>query len=62
MSEEIPLSPVGREEIHKLESALLIASIFSPTVLEELENPKERLTWIDSLAVAAAAWPGRRRR
>ena len=55
MSEEIPLSPVGREEIHKLESALLIASIFSPMVLEELENPKERLTWIDSLAVAAAA-------
>ncbi|RLG03244.1 MAG: transcriptional regulator, partial [Thaumarchaeota archaeon] len=24
----MPLSPVGREEIHKLESALLIASIF----------------------------------
>ncbi|MCD6236103.1 MAG: helix-turn-helix domain-containing protein, partial [Thaumarchaeota archaeon] len=55
MSEEVPLTPVGREQIHKLESALLIASIFSPTVLKELENPKERLTWIDSLAVAAAA-------
>ncbi|MCD6535924.1 MAG: transcriptional regulator [Thaumarchaeota archaeon] len=55
MSEEVPLTPVGRDQIHKLESALLIASIFSPTVLEELENPKERLTWIDSLAVAAAA-------
>lgn len=55
MSEEIPLNPVGREEIHKLETALLITSIFSPTVLEELENPKERLTWVDSLAVAAAA-------
>ena len=55
MSEEAPLTPVGRDQIHKLESALLIASIFSPTVLEELENPKERLTWIDSLAVAAAA-------
>jgi probable regulatory domain-containing protein len=54
-SEEIPLTPIGREQIHKLESALLIASIFSPRVLEELENPKERLTWIDSLAVAAAA-------
>ena len=55
MSEEIPLTPVGRDQIHKLESALLIASIFSPTVLKELENPTERLTWIDSLAVAAAA-------
>ncbi|MEM4021562.1 MAG: transcriptional regulator [Nitrososphaerota archaeon] len=54
-SEEIPLMPIGREQIHKLESALLIASIFSPRVLEELENPRERLTWIDSLAVAAAA-------
>jgi predicted transcriptional regulator len=53
-SEEIPLMPIGREQIHKLESALLIASIFSPRVLEELENPRERLTWIDSLAVAAA--------
>lgn len=55
MSEEISLTPVGREQIHKLESALLIASIFSPRIIEELENPKERLTWIDSLAVAAAA-------
>lgn len=55
MSEEVPLTPVGREQIHRLESALLIASIFSPTVLKELENPTERLTWIDSLAVAAAA-------
>lgn len=54
-NEEIPLTPIGREQIHKLESALLIASIFSPRVLEELENPRERLTWIDSLAVAAAA-------
>lgn len=55
MSEEVPLTPVGRDQIHKLESALLIASIFSPTVLKELENSTERLTWIDSLAVAAAA-------
>lgn len=55
MSEEISLTPIGREQIHKLESALLIASIFSPSVLSELQNPTERLTWIDSLAVAAAA-------
>lgn len=39
-SEEVPLTPIGRVQIHKLESALLIASIFSPRVLEELENPK----------------------
>ena len=55
MSEEIPLSPMGREDIHKLEYALLIGTLFRPEVLEELRNPSERLTWIDSLAVAASA-------
>ena len=52
---EVPLNPVGREQIHKLESALLIGTILRPDVLEELKNPEERLTWVDSLAVAAAA-------
>jgi len=52
---EVPLSPVGREQIHKLESVLLVNSILRPDVLEELKNPEERITWVDSLAVAAAA-------
>lgn len=51
----MPLSPVGREQIHKLESTLLVNSILRPEVLEELKNPEERITWVDSLAVAAAA-------
>ena len=55
MSEEIPLTPMGREQIHKLESALLIGSILRPDIIEVLKNPEERLTWVDSLAVAAAA-------
>ncbi|MEM2015947.1 MAG: transcriptional regulator [Nitrososphaerota archaeon] len=55
MSEEISLSPIGREQIHKLEYALLVGTMFRPEVLEELRNPAERLTWVDSLAVAAAA-------
>ncbi|OYT67991.1 MAG: transcriptional regulator [Candidatus Wolframiiraptor sp. EX4484-121] len=55
MSEEVPLTPIGREQIHKLESALLIGSILRPDVLEELRKAEERLTWVDSLAVAAAA-------
>ena len=55
MSEEIPLSPVGREDIHKLEAALLVGTLFRPEVLEALKDPSERLTWVDSLAVAAAA-------
>lgn len=52
---EIPLSPIGREQIHKLEAILLINSIFRPEVLEELKKSEERITWVDSLAVAAAA-------
>jgi hypothetical protein len=53
---EISLSPIGKEEIHKLEYALLVGTLFRPEVIEEvLRNPEERLTWVDSLAVAAAA-------
>ncbi|PUA31069.1 MAG: hypothetical protein B9J98_07885 [Candidatus Terraquivivens tikiterensis] len=53
--EEISLAPVGRQQIHRLESALLLGTLFRPEVLEALRNPEERLTWVDSLAVAAAA-------
>ena len=52
---EISLSPIGREEIHRLEYALLVGTLFRSEVLEMLRNPEERLTWVDSLAVAAAA-------
>ena len=55
MSEEVPLRPVGREEIHKLETALLIGTLLRPDVLEEIRKSEERITWIDSLAVAAGA-------
>jgi len=55
MGGEVPLKPIGREEIHKLETALLLGTLFSPKVLELLRNPDERLTWVDSLAVAAGA-------
>ena len=47
--------PIGREEIHRLEAALLIGSLFRPEVMEEIRNSGERLTWVDSLAVAAGA-------
>ncbi len=53
--EEIPFSPISREEIHKLESYLLFATLFRPEVLEMIRNSSERLTWVDSLAVAAGA-------
>ena len=51
---EISLSPIGKEQIHKLETILLVNSILRPEVLEELKDPEGRITWVDSLAVAAA--------
>ncbi|GAB6945108.1 hypothetical protein [Vulcanisaeta sp. JCM 14467] len=53
---EIPLKPMGKEDIRKLESALLVMSLFSQETLETLKNPHERLTWVDSLYTAAAAF------
>mgnify|MGYP000044059625 CR=1 FL=1 len=55
MSEEIPLKPITRSDIHKLETALMIATLLRPDVLEKIRESTERLTWIDSLAVAAGA-------
>nr|WP_237705144.1 hypothetical protein [Thermococcus zilligii] len=55
MGMEVPLNPVGREEIHRLESILLFATLFRPEVIELIKDPAERLTWVDSLAVAAGA-------
>ncbi len=54
---EISLKPLGREEIHKLETALLVGTLLRKDVLEAIrsESPVDRLTWLDSLAVAAGA-------
>lgn len=52
---EISLTPLGREDIHKLEAALLVGTLFRKEVLDLIRDPSERLTWIDSLAVAAGA-------
>jgi len=52
---EIPLKPMGKEDIRKLESALLVMALFSKETLETIKNPTERLTWVDSLYTAAAA-------
>ncbi len=52
---EIPLNPVSREDIHRLEAALMVATLLREDVLEKIRESTERLTWIDSLAVAAGA-------
>ncbi len=53
--ENIPLRPTSKSEIQQLETALIIGTIYSPEVLELIHDPRERATWVDSLAVAAAA-------
>jgi probable regulatory domain-containing protein len=52
---QIPLNPVGRQDIHKLETILLTATLLRPEVLDMIRTSSERLTWVDSLAVAAGA-------
>lgn len=51
---EVPLRPISRDEIRRLETALLLASLFTQEFIELLRSG-ERLTWIDSLATAAGA-------
>ncbi len=52
---KLNFQPIGKEEIHRLETALLVGSLFRPEVMEEIRSSGERLTWVDSLAVAAGA-------
>jgi len=52
---QLNFNPIGREEIHKLETALLVGTLFRPEVIEEIRSSSERLTWVDSLVVSAGA-------
>jgi len=55
MSEEVPLKPMGKEDIRKLELALLLGTLLRPDVLEKVRSSEDRLTWLDSLLIAAGA-------
>jgi len=54
---EVSLKPLGREEIQQLEAVLLVGTVSRPDVIEKMRtaDPRDRVTWIDSLAVAAGA-------
>ena len=52
---KIPVKPTGAKEIRELEIALIIATMFRPDVFQEILDPREFTTWLDSLAVAAGA-------
>ncbi len=50
-----PIKPTGAKEVRELEIALIIGTLFRKDVLENLLDPKEFTTWVDSLTVAAGA-------
>ncbi|NOZ88961.1 MAG: helix-turn-helix domain-containing protein [Crenarchaeota archaeon] len=52
---EVPVKPVSKREIKQLEAMLIIGTLFRPDVLQAALSKEEFLTWVDSLAVAAAA-------
>uniref|UniRef100_A0A7C3SP31 Transcriptional regulator n=1 Tax=Thermofilum pendens TaxID=2269 RepID=A0A7C3SP31_THEPE len=52
---EIPLKPMGKEDIRKLELALILGTLLRPDVLEAIRTAEDKLTWLDSLIVAAGA-------
>ncbi len=51
----VPLRPLSRKEVQQLEMALIVGTLYRPEVLELIRDPLEKSTWVDSLAVAAAA-------
>jgi len=52
---EVPVKPLSRREMKQLEAALIIGTMFRPDVIQGIMSREEVTTWIDSLAVAAAA-------
>ncbi|BEP18704.1 hypothetical protein PYJP_20560 [Pyrofollis japonicus] len=52
---EVPVKPASKREIKQLEAMLIIGTLFRPDVLQAALSKEEFLTWVDSLAVAAAA-------
>lgn len=52
---EVPLKPIGKEDIRKLELALILGTLFRHDVLESVKTAEDKVTWLDSLIVAAGA-------
>jgi len=51
----VPIRPSSAREVRELEIALIIGTILRPDVFQEILQPREFTTWVDSLAVAAGA-------
>ena len=52
---EVPVKPLGKEAIKKLELALILGTLFRADIIERIKSAEDRLTWLDSLVVAAGA-------
>jgi len=52
---EVPLKPLGKEDIRKLELSLILGTLLRPDVMEAIRKAEDKLTWLDSLIVAAGA-------
>ncbi|UNQ72835.1 helix-turn-helix domain-containing protein [Infirmifilum sp. NZ] len=52
---EIPLKPVGKEDVRRLELSLILGTLLRPEVIDAIRNAEDKLTWLDSLVVAAGA-------
>ncbi|MCE4614718.1 MAG: hypothetical protein F7B60_04225 [Desulfurococcales archaeon] len=60
MSTVIPLKPLGKEDIRKLELALIFSTLFRRDFVEKIKDAHVRLAWSDSLVVATGALAGER--
>ena len=52
---EIPLKPLTKEDIRKLELALILGTLFRPDVFQQIRDAVDKVTWLDSLVIAAGA-------
>ncbi len=52
---EVPLKPITKEDIRRLELALILGTLFRSDVWEQIKSAEDKVTWLDSLVIAAAA-------
>jgi len=52
---EVPLKPLGKEDIRKLELSLILGTLLRPDVTDAIRKAEDKLTWLDSLIIAAGA-------
>lgn len=54
-NERSTLKPLGKEDIRKLELSLILGTLLRPDVMDAIRKAEDKLTWLDSLIIAAGA-------